>query len=78
MRNQNATIYHRRKNRYPVRTHRRLLLSLLDDRNRRTTYAHKERETFPVLSSILQFIEVQWLQHHLELQNSLIYLEQRN
>ena len=29
---------------YPVRTHRRLLLSLLDDRKRRTAYAHKIRK----------------------------------
>ena len=43
-RNQNAKIYYRRKNRYPVRTHRRLLLSLLDDRKRRTAYAHKIRK----------------------------------
>ena len=32
------------KHRYPVRTHRRLLLSLLDDRKRRTAYAHKIRK----------------------------------
>lgn len=43
-RNQNAKIYYRRKNWYPVRTHRRLLLSLLDDRKRRTAYAHKIRK----------------------------------
>ena len=43
-RNQNAKIYYRRKNWYPVRTHRRLLLSLLDDRKRRTVYAHKIRK----------------------------------
>ena len=43
-RNQNAKIYYRRKNRYPVRTHRRLLLSLLDDRKRRTAHSHKIRK----------------------------------
>ena len=43
-RNQDATIYYRRKNWYPVRTHRRLLLSLLDDRKRRTAYAHEIRK----------------------------------
>lgn len=37
-----AKIYHRRKNRYPVRTHRRLLLSLLDDR--KTFYPLKIRK----------------------------------
>lgn len=43
-RNQDATIYYRRKNWYPVRTHRRLLLSLLDDRKRRTAHSHKIRK----------------------------------
>ena len=41
-RNQNAKIYYRRKNWYPVRTHRRLLLSLLDDRT--TPCSHEIRK----------------------------------
>ena len=43
-RSQNAKIYYRQKNWYPVRTHRRLLLSLLNSRKRRTAYAHKIRK----------------------------------